>query len=200
MQPQIVGGKIALEREATVLDEFVFRFVDCLDKTGIRYVIISGYVAILFGRSRGTEDIDIFIEKIGGEKFSLLWEYLSEKFECVNAFSSKDGLSCLNEGIAIRFSQPSLPVPNVEVKFVSTPASEYSMENSLKVSLAGKELRVGPLEQQVAFKLFLGSEKDLEDAKFLSELFAEQLDKQLLMSWCVRLNTVEKLKLIGASK
>jgi len=39
------------------LDEFVLNFVSILEKF-TDYVIVSGYTAILFGRSRGTEDID----------------------------------------------------------------------------------------------------------------------------------------------
>ena len=41
------------------LDEFVLTFTSVLDRMKINYVIVSGYVAIVFGRSRATEDIDI---------------------------------------------------------------------------------------------------------------------------------------------
>ncbi|MBU5688714.1 MAG: hypothetical protein KQA41_00585 [Candidatus Aenigmarchaeota archaeon] len=44
------------------LDKFVIKFVKILEKY-TRYVIVSGYVSILFGRSRATEDIDIIVEK-----------------------------------------------------------------------------------------------------------------------------------------
>ncbi|MEI6842068.1 MAG: hypothetical protein WCK53_12430 [Methanomicrobiales archaeon] len=42
------------EKYTTLLDMFVFNFVNILE-TMTAYVIVSGYVAILFGRSRGTE-------------------------------------------------------------------------------------------------------------------------------------------------
>lgn len=38
-----------------------------------RYVLISGYVSILFGRNRSSEDIDMIVEKLDYEKFK---EYL----------------------------------------------------------------------------------------------------------------------------
>jgi len=51
---------IIQNRQLSQLDLFVCRILDILtDYTS--YVIVSGYVAILFGRSRSTEDIDIII-------------------------------------------------------------------------------------------------------------------------------------------
>ena len=41
------------------LDLFVIDFINILKKY-MDYVIVSGYVSILFGRSRGTEDIDLY--------------------------------------------------------------------------------------------------------------------------------------------
>ena len=52
-------NKIILDKEVNELDRFVVRFIRVLEKYS-DYVIISGYVSILFGRSRATEDIDIF--------------------------------------------------------------------------------------------------------------------------------------------
>lgn len=40
-----------------------------LVKNNIKYVIVSGYVAILFGRSRISEDVDLLVEHISFEKF-----------------------------------------------------------------------------------------------------------------------------------
>lgn len=54
------------------------------------------------------------------------------------------------------------------------------MENKKKVLLNKKLLYISPLELQISFKLFLGSEKDIEDAKHLYELFEDKLDKEIL--------------------
>ncbi|MBI4019070.1 MAG: hypothetical protein HY364_02355 [Candidatus Aenigmarchaeota archaeon] len=75
---------IELEREKTPLDEFVIDFCQLLKQSGIRYVIISGYVAILFGRSRSSEDVDVITEAIDSDKFSALWNKLDNSFECLN--------------------------------------------------------------------------------------------------------------------
>ena len=52
---------IRFNKELGNLDEFVVDFTSILMKEGIDYVLMSGYVAILFGRNRESEDIDIFI-------------------------------------------------------------------------------------------------------------------------------------------
>jgi len=53
------------------------------------------------------------------------------------------------------------------------------------------------LELQIAYKLLLGSVKDIEDARFLFKLFMEQIDKKELKAWLRELDipkkTVEKL-------
>ena len=51
--------KIEFRKELNDLDKFVIDFTSILNKLKIKYVIVSGYVAILFGRSRSSEDIDI---------------------------------------------------------------------------------------------------------------------------------------------
>jgi len=44
------------------LDKFVLEFIKVLEQH-VDYVIISGYVSIVLGRTRITEDIDVFIKK-----------------------------------------------------------------------------------------------------------------------------------------
>lgn len=55
------------------VDKFVLDFVSIL-KNHFKYVIVSGYVAILFGRPRGTEDIEYWAKyfKIQ-DKLNNLW-------------------------------------------------------------------------------------------------------------------------------
>ncbi len=57
---EIIDEKnIKLDRELNELDLFVLDFVKILEKQ-VKYVLISGYVALLFGRSRTTEDVDLY--------------------------------------------------------------------------------------------------------------------------------------------
>ena len=194
MQPKIVGGKIALERELGKLDDFVLDFVSMLDSCGIKYVLVSGYVAIVFGRSRATEAIGILIEKADGEKFSCLWKKACEHLECMNAFSEKEALEeFLRQGLSIRFSQKGNWIPNMELKFVKTAFDESSLGNRLELQLSGNRLYISPLEQQIGYKLYLGSDQDFGDALHLYRLFGSQLDKRLLLRVLMQFKVNKKL-------
>ena len=71
--------------ELSELAKFGLEFVRILEKHA-DYVVISGYVSILLGRARATEDIDVFMERISKEKFSEFYAELKEKgFWCINA-------------------------------------------------------------------------------------------------------------------
>ena len=50
--------------DRTVLEKMAEEFARVLEKHA-KYIIVSGFVAIAHGRSRGTEDIDFIIEKLG---------------------------------------------------------------------------------------------------------------------------------------
>ena len=92
--------QIILNRELNKLDNFFLNFTKLLDN----YVIVSGYVSILFGRSRATEDIDVFIKKFSYDDFKKLYKELDKTgFWCINAENPKEVFSYLKEGNSIRF-------------------------------------------------------------------------------------------------
>ena len=59
-------------------------FVTILEKH-VSYVLISGYVAILFGRTRTTEDVDFFISSMSQKEFDVLYaDLLQHGFWALN--------------------------------------------------------------------------------------------------------------------
>src|SRR3989344_8336536 len=107
MEFEFDGKTLKFNRELSNLDTLVLSFVRILDRLKIDYVIISGYIAILFGRSRNTEDIDLFIEEITFEKFRQFWKELDKAgFECLNTSSIEEAYNgYLNEKLAVRFAE-----------------------------------------------------------------------------------------------
>lgn len=184
MELEFSAGKIRFERELSSLDRLVLKFVKILDKAGIGYVIISGYIAILFGRSRNTEDVDIFIGEMPFEKFRLFWEELyKEGFECINVSNPQSAYNdYLKEMLAPRFAIKGTWEPNFELKLPKTKYNLYSMKHKLEVTLNGERLMTSEIELQIAFKLRLGSDKDFEDARHLYQVFKEHLNNNLLAS------------------
>ncbi|MDO8633881.1 MAG: hypothetical protein Q7K34_01150 [archaeon] len=174
--------QIKFERELSNLDKLVLRFTSILDRQKIKYAIISGYVAILFGRSRETEDIDLFIEEIPFEKFEQLWKELyNDIFECINAPDAKEAyFEYLKNQTAIRFARRGTFIWNFEIKFPKTKYNKYSLNHQVEVLLNNNKIMTSEMELQIAFKLSLGSDKDFEDARHLYNIFKEHLDTDLL--------------------
>jgi len=172
--------EIILNKEVSNLDRFVIDFCSLLED----YVVVSGYVSILFGRSRATEDVDLLIKVENLEDFKKQWEKITEnEFECINTSKPEEAFSMLNE-TAIRFSRKGKAIPNMEFKKISQAVHKYSFDNKIKVIIGEKVLFVSPLEMQIAYKLMLGKQgnnKDIEDAKHLYDLFEEKLNKEELL-------------------
>lgn len=169
--------ELLLKRKLNELDKFALDFCNIV-KENVEYVIISGYISILLGRSRATEDIDIFIKQLSFSEFKKLYSQLDNAgFWCLNAEKPEEVYSYLKEGYAIRFSRKNSSIPNFEVKFPKTELDQETFHDFIKVKLSDGELRISSLERQIAFKkYYLKSDKDKEDALYIEELFKDELD------------------------
>lgn len=58
-----------------------------------------------------------------------------------------------------------------------------SLDDRIVARIADRELPVGPLELQVAYKLYLGTRTDFEDAVHLYAFFEETLRTRELEQW-----------------
>ena len=169
--------EIILNRNISNLDKFALDFTQILEKY-TDYVIISGYVAILLGRGRATEDIDIFIKPISKEAFSNFHKELRDNnFWCLNAEDDNEIYAYLKDGLAVRFSRKNNPMPNFEVKFPKREVDQETFNDFITVKLPKGSLKISSLERQIAFKrYYLESEKDVEDALHIEEIFRAKLD------------------------
>jgi len=175
---KFLGEKtIKLDKILNKLDKFALEFTSILKKH-TAYVIVSGYVSILFGRSRASEDIDLLVPKMEKAAFLQLYNDLVKRFECLNSSNPEELYhDYLLQGTAIRFSRKEKPIPNVEFKFAKTSMDYESLKQKLCVKIRAKELFISPIEMQIAFKeVALGSDKDLEDAEHLKAVFEKDLN------------------------
>jgi hypothetical protein len=170
-------------KHLTQLDHFVIRFVRVLERHA-PYVIVSGYVAILFGRARGTEDIDILVPRLGGDQFAELHAELSAAgYEFLNAEPADCLHDMLSHRMGIRIAEKDRYIPNIELNFFKDDVDQTVFHERVGVVLPGATLFVSPIEIQIAYKVYLGSDKDVEDAMYLREIFSRDLDRQSLNRW-----------------
>lgn len=184
MDIEVKGRNISLKNKVvSKLDIFVIDFINILKKY-VDYAVVSGYVSILFGRSRGTEDIDILIKKIDFDTFIRLYRELIEReYWFLNAENPIELYGMLENRLAIRAALKNTVIPNIEIKFVKNDLDIISLNEHRVVKIGKESINISPVELQIAFKLHLGSDKDIEDAVHLYDIFLERLDKVKLKQY-----------------
>ncbi|PKM92101.1 MAG: hypothetical protein CVU81_02295 [Euryarchaeota archaeon HGW-Euryarchaeota-1] len=173
----MVGREVS---DRTILDEFVNEFVAVLEKQEIKYVIVSGFVAIAHGRARGTIDVDLILEKLSENAFSNLFKGLiTAGFECMQ---SSDSVNVYRDYLinnnSVRFYKKGSFVPEMEVKFAKDVVDNYQLKTRKKLPLTDLEVWFANVEGNIAFKEeYLKSEKDLEDARHLRIIYGDEIDE-----------------------
>lgn len=179
---------IIIEKDPNDLDELVLDVTSVLDDLEIEYAVVSGYFAVLLGRSRATEDIDVIVDSFSQETAEELATCLREAGYWGSAMPLDSLYQMLSEGSVVRVAEDGHRVPNVELKFPSDEYDRASLENTISVRLNDRELQAGELELQIAYKLYLGSEKDLEDALYVYKLTEQTINTQKLEEYARRLD------------
>ena len=188
------------QKELTTLDKLVIKFIKAMGE--VEYVIVSGYIAIFFGRIRGTEDIDILLNKMGTEQVETLHKSLLKNgFSPVNNIgNAREAYELLSEGSSLRYAEKDTWAPNFELKFVKKPLDMSTMAGRVKVTFNGKHvIYMSPIELQVAFKLWLGSDKDYEDARYIYNVFKVYIDIKKLNGFIAELHVKQMVvnKVLG---
>lgn len=189
---ELRNDTLIIEREPNQLDELAITFSDILDRLGIRHVYIAGYVSILSGRARSTEDIDVLIERIDEETAEELAETLAKERFWGPAMPLASIYEMLNNGENIWVAPEDQLTPHLEVKFVRDEFDRSSLTNAITAQIGDRAVPIGPLELQIAYKLYLAAQKDLEDAVHLFTLFEESLSIPRLEQWVTRLDVEDE--------
>jgi hypothetical protein len=188
---------LAVDREPTALDTLAIDVSSVLSEVGIDHALVAGYVAILAGRARSTEDIDLILEPLDRRQA----EELSAALGSAGFWGSTTPLSRLSETLTtggnVRVAPDGEVVPNVELKYATDEFDRASIENAITASIADHELPIGPLELQIAYKLHLGTQKDFEDAVHLLTMFEESLSKPRLEHWIRKLDVEDEYDRLG---
>jgi len=190
MEFTYTSDSISIENKVlTRLDKFVIDFIKILNKY-CKYVIISGYIPIFFGRTRGTEDVDVFIEKLDKQKFKNFYmDMMKNNYYFLNPEKENGLYEMLNEKLGIRIAIKDTIIPNIELKYIKDEIDEFTIKNRVKITLNKKyNLYISPIEIEIPYKIYLGSEKDIEDALYLWNIFKEKLDKKLIRRFMKELN------------
>ena len=180
------NNTIIIQRELTELDLFVKKFIDILRKHS-DYLIVSGYVSICSGRTRGTEDIDVIVPLMDKDAFNKLFEdlYLNN-FWCYQSDNPNDAYGYLKNLSNIRFARKNQIVPNIElIPFNETKkAKSFEFDHPQKIRIKDFEFKIPPIEFEILYKeLILKGKKDIEDARHLRIFFSDIIKKDKLKEY-----------------
>jgi hypothetical protein len=180
---------IEINRKLSDLDSFTIGFVNILTKH-TSYVIVSGYVAILLGRARASEAIDIIIPKIPYSTFQTFYHDLKKQgFYCLNAEDEHIVYSYLKDDLAIRFAKKDTIIPNIELKWIKHEFHSIALEKRITVQIQQNSLNISPLELQIAFKEeILRSPKDIEDAEHIRNVAKDHIDEDMIKKYKEKLH------------
>jgi hypothetical protein len=185
---ELRDGTLVVERDRNRLDELAIEFSRILDRFDVEHVYVKGYVAILAGRARSTEDVDVLIERIDEETAAEIATTLTEEGFWGPAMPLPSMYEMLDNGDNVWVAPAEQVTPHLEVKFARDEFDQASLENTLTARIDGETIQIGPLELQIAYKLYLGAQKDVEDAVHLYTLFEESLSEPRLEEWTTRLD------------
>jgi len=179
---ELTENRLTVSRERSELDERVVEFTHVLRDAGVQYAIVSGYVAILTGRSRGTEDVDVVLEPLSEAETESLVDLLEDRGFWGAAMPLADACAMLSGGDRIRVARDGELVPNFEVWFAKRDVERAVLSDPLVADFGDETVQVSPIELQIAYKLRLAeragstSGKDFEDALHLFVTFEEELN------------------------
>ncbi len=166
------------EQPKNILDKLCIEFCKIVEKH-CKYIVVSGFVVIASGRVRGTEDIDMIIEKLKLEKFIKLHkDLIKNNFVCMQSDSEKEIYDYLKDNLSVRYTYKNQPLPEMEIKFAKDYLDEYQIQNRIKLKITKLDIWFSSIETNIAFKEeLLKSEKDIEDAKHLRNIFPVNEEK-----------------------
>ena len=161
-------------KDRNILDEICTKFCNILEKH-CKYIVVSGFVAISSGRTRGTEDIDIIIERISKDKFGMLHEDLMKNdFSCMQGDdTSRLYEDYLRDNLSIRYTYDDMPLPEMELKLAKDELDGHQINKRVKLNITGLDIWFSSINSNIAFKEeLLKSDKDMEDAKHLRIVYS----------------------------
>jgi hypothetical protein len=172
--------EVRIDKPPSDLDRLVLDVASVLEEVGVDYAVVSGYVVVLFGRARATEDVDVIVERFDADTGAELAERLADAGYWGPAMPLADLHGTLADDLPVRVAEDGHRVPNVELKFPTDRYDRASVRETVTVRFDDETVTVGNLELQIAYKLHMDTPKDFEDALYLHEVAEPTLNTRTL--------------------
>jgi ribosomal protein S8 len=169
-------------------ETFIKKVLEVLERAKVKYVIVGGVAAILYGRPRTTVDLDVLVLVKEIEKFCELLKkegFEVEKEEFEKSLKDKTHITIFHKKSPFR----------IDLKGLYSSLDEASLKRRRRVKIFGKKAWIESPEDLIIAKLVYGSEQDLEDVKAVL-LRQKRLELKYLMKRAEEEKVSKRLKKI----
>lgn len=140
---------------------FVKRAISSLNESDIDYVIIGGFAAIIYSRSRMTMDIDVIINikpAESGKIKKLMASFERKEFDILES----EVIASLNEKSYISVFDKNSPF-RIDIKSIYTELDRIALKNKKQLRIFDLETWIEDPCDLIIAKLIYGSQQDIED-------------------------------------
>lgn len=174
------------------LEEFIKTVIQCLTESNIKYVIVGGLAAILYGRPRTTIDVDIIVDYTSADEINRLENILKEKGfslqinEILEVIKDKSHCSIFLKDYVYR----------IDLQGAYSSLDIRAIENRLLMKIYNLETYIEKIEDIIIDKLVYGSPQDYEDIIAIVIRQKDKLDLEYLKSVALIENVEKELRQI----
>jgi hypothetical protein len=168
--------------------ELLRRFVEVLDRLGIRYLVAGSMATTIYGEPRFTNDIDVVVDLRPEQVDSFCLSFPPTDFYCYRE-AVVDAIRQRSQFNIIHFES------GIKIDVFIPDESEFSrtqLGRGVQTRLgSGFEVRFAAPEDVILKKLEYfkegGSEKHIRDIAGVLKVQAERIDRQYIADWATRL-------------
>jgi hypothetical protein len=169
------------------LEEFIKVVINCLAKSNIKYVIVGGLAAILYGRPRTTIDVDIIIDYTSDDEIEQLETILREngfslqQNEIVDALKEQSHCSIFLADCVFR----------IDLQGLYSSIDKRALDNRVSMRIFNEKTYIEKIEDVIIGKLVYGSPIDYEDIVAIAIRQKNKINLEYLHS-IAKIENVEK--------
>jgi hypothetical protein len=148
-----------------VFNEDFKDFINCLNQSNVKYILVSGYSVILHGYHRTTGDIDLWVE-VSELNYSNLQNSFLHFGIPVSAIDKSDFLTNDNFDV-FTFGRPPMAIDII--KKIKGLSFEETYKNAQDIKVDGIKIKLIHYNHLIQSKKAAGRYKDLDDIENLNK-------------------------------
>jgi hypothetical protein len=174
------------------LEDFIKTVIWCLEESKIKYVLVGGVAAIIYGRPRTTTDVDIVVDNVNIDDIKRLEKVLKahgfslQENEILDAVNERSHCSIFLKDYLYR----------IDIQGTYSPLDLRSLNNRLLMKIYDQNTYIEKAEDLIIAKLVFSSPQDYEDVHSILLRQKDNLDFIYLESVAKLENVEEQLQKI----